>query len=83
MHCVACPNKRNGDDVMCEHLDVILAALFQIKDYDLCRVECERNEIVEFDRGGDRGVGEFMPKLGRVQRLVEDSCMEPLQWERT
>ena len=50
-------HQQHCNDMMCEHLYMILPSLFDVQNYDLGGVEREADEIVKLDRTSDRSVG--------------------------
>lgn len=51
MPCIGTRQEANGDDMMGEHLPMILSTLFHIENEDLLYGKGALNEIVELSRG--------------------------------
>ena len=50
MVAVAGKHESAGDDMMCEHLPMILASFFDIDNKDLLQPECKLGEVVPFEQ---------------------------------
>ena len=54
---VAHYHQQHCNNMMCEHLRMILPSLFDVQNYDLSGVERKTYEIIELDRTGNWSVG--------------------------
>ena len=58
---VASSNERDGDEVVAQHLPVVLPARLGVQNQHLVHVARDLHEIEEFDGGGEGGVGVLRP----------------------
>lgn len=78
-------NERDGDNVMREHLPVVLAAFLNVDNQDLLHPKAELSQHVPLHEAGNLAVGPLGPELGEVEvvgrgevnvlsRRVSQSC---------
>lgn len=64
---VRCDNQNNGNEVMAQHLPVVLAALLDVDHEHLLEPETQLGENVELEKPAELAVGPGCPKVLEVQ----------------
>lgn len=62
-------DEADGNDVMGEHLPVILSALLDVDDQDLLKPEGKLRKHVSLHDAGELAVGPVRPKLAEVEEV--------------
>ena len=71
-------NERDGDNVMGEHLPVVLAALLNVDNQDLLHPKAELGQHVPLHEARNLAVGPLGPELGEVE--VVRRCEVNVLW---
>ncbi len=78
-------HERAGDDVMGQHLMIVLAPLLDVDGEDLLQPKGELNKVISFQEAVHLPIGPCGPHLAKVHpivRLGEDVLSDDQPWSR-
>jgi hypothetical protein len=64
---VACGDQGDGDEVMTEHLPMILPSLLDVNNKDLLEPECQLRQQIALHKATELSVGPVGPELLHIQ----------------